>query len=136
MKELILTITTILILSFNLNAQSIQTGNSFITNDLSSLISKNNKNPEVWPWNGCKEFTISVKLKVVEVEFITLICCTQGVCVPYNTKKSPFAGQKQITITSSSKVHFDEYIISVASGTYNIDSQGRPMNLNYHVKKK
>ena len=135
MKNFFLTIASLLILGFNLVAQNASTSSSFVTNDLSTVIDKHNKSPEVWPWNGCKEFTITVQIKVVEVEFVTLICCTQGVCFPQNTQKSPFSGHKQIDITSSSKVNYGNYTIKIANGTYLIDKHGRPMNLNYVVEK-
>ena len=135
MKKFIL--TSLVIISFMSTEFYAQTElNSFVINDLSTLVDKNTSNPEVWPWNGCKEFTINVKLKVVEVEFVVLICCAQGVCAPYNTQRSPFTGTKSIQVTKSSKVNYGKYSISIAKGTYNVDGQGRPMELKYLVEQK
>ena len=131
------------------NAESI-----IITDDLSAILSiikadKNentsNKNcpeitsAEVFPINGCKDFTVGVGLDGwIYIETEVTICCACAVCGVYEAEyeKSQFPSEiRKITIKTSSPVIFGDHEISIAPGDYDVDEKGLILGLKYNVVK-
>ncbi|WP_055442738.1 hypothetical protein [Lacinutrix himadriensis] len=118
---------------------------AFSTTDLSFLAADKNQDSKIaiWPWNGCKEFSITLTTGVgIEIEFSIINCCVRGVCI-YAGKQNPLKNvlgkelPKQIQIKNSSEVLHENYVIKVKDGLYNIDVKtGEILDLEYIVLPK
>jgi len=96
-----------------------------------------------WPWNGCKEFTITIIVGGIEVEFNVLNCCVMGICqdasvwaffydmtFDRSVVKDP-KDIKEIKVIRSKEVRIGNYKVRVKEGVYQLDKEGRPKNLVY-----
>jgi len=114
----------------------------FITKDLSflSTTSKQDSKVAIWPWNGCKEFSITLTTGVgIEIDFTIRNCCVQGACV-YAGKQTSLSSlfqnelPKEVNVKGSSEIIFENYRIKIKNGTYYINSKsGEILNLEYIV---
>lgn len=127
-------------------------GDIIITNDLSVLLTNTVTSKEgttsdkgcpaitsaeVFPVNGCKDFTVGVGLDGwVYIETQVTVCCACAICGVHNMQKQKnetLAGYKIMTVETSSSVIFNEYEISIAPGDYEIDERGGIIDLTYKV---
>ena len=124
--------------------------------DLSVLFSKENESTaskgdcalgleEVrkFPVNGCGTFTIKQTVKYVfgetTIETKVTVCCVCAVCIPmkFSSKNSvdPMAKAKieRITVEESSSITYENYVISIAEGVYEVNKNGEIKTLTYKV---
>lgn len=100
-----------------------------------------NQNKSGWPINGCHEFEVTVNLGLGEVSTSINHCCVNAVCAAESfwnildavLKNNNTSGEKikNITILSSKSTVIGNYDVSIENGTYQLDKEGRPINLIY-----
>ncbi len=117
----------------------------FVTSDLSFLAREMPEGAaKGWPVNGCKEFTVRVKIPLIgDVSTKILHCCVNMACAPmplleivdYVIGDKSGRAPAQIEVVSSKSIIFNEYEIRVNPGTYPLDEKtGGVLGLQYEVR--
>ncbi|MGB5646413.1 hypothetical protein [Muriicola sp.] len=124
--------------------------------DLSVLFSKENKNTsskgdcpmgledvKAFPVNGCSTFTIKQTIKYIfgetTIETKVTVCCVCAACIPmkFSSKNSAELMKKGkiegISVDASSSISYQNYVISIAEGDYEVDANGEIKTLVYKV---
>ena len=125
---------------FGLFSTEIQSQQSIITDNLSAVLDQKNpnaRNLDLFPWNGCNDFEVTIDLEYVQVTTTIRVCCTMGICIPHGT-----VGTREVTtfpptvqILTSNYVEYNGQQISIAKGEYKVDSSGKLQELRYKVTK-
>jgi hypothetical protein len=134
MKNLLLILVFLLFTNSALFSQSDTTSQGEIVSDLTTITSSSGGSPEVWPWNGCREFEVTLKLKVMEIQTHVTICCSMGICQPVNQQRNQIEPNSKVEVVQSSVVQVENYRISIARGIYSTNSEGNLKNLKYLIK--
>ncbi|MCO5725742.1 hypothetical protein [Robiginitalea marina] len=110
---------------------------SFLNEDLPELAAKG------WPVDGCKEFTVKVKIPVFGESTIKLYhCCVNSACnlLELTNIVDFFLGDKsdrlpsEIEIISSEKTTFKRFEFRIRPGTYRLDPKtGSLEGMEYEV---
>ena len=115
-----------------------------IVSDLTELMDKTfnsaSASREVgYPWTGCKDFDVTLTtLFGAEVEFTITHCCVSGVCAATefwnlldgifgeddDEENGRYRYPDEITISKSSSFMFENYSVSILSGTYHVNQDG------------
>lgn len=117
----------------------------FITSDLSFLAQEMPEGAaKGWPVNGCKEFTVRVKIPLIgDVSTKILHCCVNMACAPkplleivdYVIGDKSGQAPAEIEVVSSKSVIFNDYEIRVNPGAYRLDEKtGGILDLQYEVR--
>ena len=98
---------------------------------------------KAFPVNGCSSFTIKQTVKYLfgetTIETKVTVCCVCAVCVPmrFSSKNSADLMKKgkieRITVDTSSSITYENYVISIAEGDYEVDANGEIKTLVYKV---
>lgn len=125
---------------FGLLSPNIHSQQSIITDNLGAVLDQknpNSRNLDIFPWNGCNDFEVTIDLEYVQVTTTIRVCCTMGICIPHGT-----VGTREVTtfpptveILTSSSVDYNGQQISIAKGEYRLDSTGKLQGLRYKVTK-
>lgn len=127
-----------------------------IVEDLSVLFSKENlstsskggcalglEEVKAFPINGCGSFTIKQTFNYVfgstTIDTKITVCCVCAVCSPmrFRAKNSPILisneSVESITVEESSSIVYENYIISIAEGDYEVNKNGEIKTMKYKV---
>ncbi|PQB05147.1 hypothetical protein [Aureitalea marina] len=137
MKKSII-ISCLILLSWS--CQDLLAQESIITDNLASVLDQkksNSRDLDVFPWNGCNDFEVTIDLEYVQVTTTIMVCCAMGICIPHGTVSNREVTRfpATIEIVSSNYVDYNGQKISIALGTYAIDSSGKLQELRYKVIK-
>ncbi|PKA84094.1 hypothetical protein ATE92_2264 [Ulvibacter sp. MAR_2010_11] len=132
------------ILSFvTLNAQSsaqVVSSNSEYTiihaNDLKDITNGNTRGGG-FPWEGCREFTVTIDVEIFSIETTVLLCCVQGVCIPNVTGGSEIENRSsnRVYVKNSSSLQVGNFTIRILEGYYNLNNDNEITNLTYEITK-
>ena len=96
-----------------------------------------------FPINGCGTFTLKQSIKYFfgesTIETKLTVCCVCAVCFPmkFSSKESwsdPAKGKiTGVRVEDSSSITYENYVISIAEGTYETDENGNIKKLKYKV---
>lgn len=120
--------------------QDTQAQQSVITDNLGAVLDQgkpNSRSLDIFPWNGCNDFEITIDLEYVQITTTITVCCAMGLCIPHGTvdNRQVTTFPATVQIISSNSVDYNGQQISIAKGEYRLDSTGKLQELRYKVTK-